>query len=112
MNRSERRARKQKAIKHAFDVIWIKWGLNKPLFNKIYNILTRKHEIIYVDSVEERYELEEKHREKLLKDAKLLADNLKRCSCHICCGHKNTLSYKDKKEQIRMEDELEDLDDI
>lgn len=116
LNRSVRRYNRTRAIQHAFDIYWNKWGRGNDTFKEVFTeegFLTYWSAKTYVDvdnptldTNEARFSHEDKYRQHVLGIVSQAADNLRLCSCWMCSGYKK---YEKTHHMIR--EEMRDADD-
>lgn len=95
LTRGVRRDRRLRAIGHAFDVYWHKWG---RWHDEYEGRLRRGYERIYLETEEDRRRKQDEARQACVEVAKLAADHLRTCSCFKCSGYKK---YEKTPHQIR-----------
>ncbi len=80
-NRGLRRALRQRAIAHAFNVYWNMYGDGPDVFDKRH---WHGYEPTTIENQAERWEIENNHRDDVMRSATRVADYLKSCSCAMC----------------------------
>lgn len=102
-NRGLRRALRQRAIAHAFDVYWNMWNEPKEDAFKLHSY---GYERTVVDQ-DLKWEMENNHRAEVMARAVERADYLKSCSCAMC-----THQYGKYKTPQLKRARAKDLEDI
>lgn len=98
------RLRRQKAIQHAFNVYWHKWGRGDDPYGYYSWWGCEK---VYLDNNEDRYAHEDEHRSEVMLTSKMVAKHLRNCSCFMCSGYKK---YEKTPWQLRQA--AKDLDEF
>lgn len=107
ISRAERRHRRCRAVKRAFEIYWKSWDSPRDWDDFRYG---RSRGFRILDGEQERRDMQDRHRADWMLNAKLWADHMRTCSCYLCSGHKKYVkSTADAREAIRTRDELDDL---
>lgn len=106
--RGERRANRQRAITHAFNLYWYEQWNRDP-----FAVTSWLHDgVVHLETNAERYERQDEYRNEVLESAKRTADHLRQCSCFICSGYKKYEKAPSRlREEYRNEDAALELRD-